>query len=332
MKPALFSKPDPSTGALKCALCPHCCTVYEEETGTCRARKNIAGELVSLTYGEISSIHVDPIEKKPLYHFYPGSSILSVGTTGCNLRCSFCQNWEISQVHSDEIPTQSLSPDEAVNMAGKDNSIGIAYTFNEPVVNYEWVKDTAQLLHMAGLKNVLVTNGFINPEPWKELLPFIDAANIDVKAFSEEFYRGWCGGTLAPVLKTVELMAESCKHVEVTMLLIPGENDSPKDIEAFSEWLARVSPDIPVHFSRYFPQFKMEKPHTPLDTLVKAYTIAKKKLKYVYLGNVDENEYSTTFCPSCESVLIQRSGCNIKPAGLNGSVCKKCGTIIDLKM
>lgn len=271
-------------GRVECKLCPHHCKISEGQRGICRVRTNQSGQLYSLNYGRVAACAVDPIEKKPLFHFYPGKKILSFGSVGCNLGCSFCQNWTIA--HSDP-ETSELTPTKAVELAasaGPDN-LGIAYTYSEPLMWYEFVLDTAPLVHDQGLKNVLVTNGYIEAEPLRELLPHLDAMNIDVKGFQEDYYGKICRGKLGPVLKTVELAAECC-HVEVTTLLVTDLNDSPGEIKKLARWLASISPEIPLHLSRYFPNYKLDKPPTPKEKLLEAYQIAKEKLEYVYLGNV----------------------------------------------
>jgi len=269
-----------------CHLCPHSCVIRPDGLGACRARKNISGELYSMNYGKVTSISLDPIEKKPLYMFRPGSMILSSGTFGCNLKCSFCQNWSIA--HQDA-PTVEVSPDElikkAIELKDKGN-IGIAYTYNEPSIWYEYVSDTAKLARDNNLANVLVTNGFISREPLLELLPFIDAMNIDVKGYTASFYADICKGALDNVKQTVELCAKKC-HVEITTLVIPGLNDSAEEISRMSQWIASISPDIPLHLSRFFPNYKMnDRPPTPVDTLVRARDKATEYLKHVFLGNV----------------------------------------------
>ncbi|OGS23658.1 MAG: AmmeMemoRadiSam system radical SAM enzyme [Elusimicrobia bacterium RIFOXYB2_FULL_48_7] len=287
MKEALYySVIDKEKKTVGCVLCPHNCKIQPGKTGACRARKNIDGILQSLVYGEFASVNLDPIEKKPLYHFYPRTHILSVGTTGCNLRCQHCQNWEISQSDYNPEIMRSLSPEEAVSMAKRYKSIGIAYTYNEPLINYEWVAETAKLARGEALKNVLVTNGFINEQPWENLLPLIDAANIDVKSFKNDFYKSACGAEIGPVLRSVEIMFKRGKHVEVTYLVIPGKNDSEHEIADFVDWLSSLSPEIPVHFSRYFPQYKMKEETTPVKTMELARRVAMKRMKYVYLGNI----------------------------------------------
>jgi pyruvate formate lyase activating enzyme len=259
--------------------------------------------LYTENYAECSSYALDPIEKKPLYHFYPGSYILSLGTWGCNFSCQFCQNWQIAH---DKPQTVELLPEKAVEMAsgaGKRN-IGIAYTYSEPSVWYEYVHATAKLLHDKGMKNVLVTNGFINPEPLAELLPYIDAFNIDVKAFSDRFYREICAGQLEKVKDTVALAGRKA-HVEITCLVIPGMNDKDDELEALAKWLSSIDRNIPLHFSRYFPNYKMTAQPTPVATLAKAVSIAKRYLNYVYLGNVGA-EGVNTYCPDCGHLVIDR--------------------------
>jgi pyruvate formate lyase activating enzyme len=286
MREALYWQEGTTKDSVNCLLCPQMCVIAQNKKGFCRVRQNLEGRLYTLNYGKCSSYGMDPIEKKPLYHFYPGSYIFSVGTFGCNMGCGFCQNWRIAHGEPDTI---DISPEKLVEIASGDfqsrRSIGIAYTYSEPFMWYEFIRDTAPLARQAGLKNVLVTNGFINPEPLSELLPFIDAMNIDVKGFNEKYYNHTCAGNLEPVLRTVEKANSNC-HVEVTTLLVTGLNDSEEEISALADWLAGVNKDIPLHLSRYFPNYKMELPPTPLATMERAREIAQQKLKYVYLGNV----------------------------------------------
>ncbi|MFH1282101.1 MAG: AmmeMemoRadiSam system radical SAM enzyme [bacterium] len=324
MQKALFYEVNSENNYIKCRLCPHDCVIKENDVGFCRVRKNLKGDLISLVYGLHASVGVDPIEKKPLYHFYPGRDILSFGTLGCNMSCQFCQNWSISQADFDEKVLDSFSPEKAVRLAKEKSSIGIAYTYNEPLINYEWVLDTAKLAKKEGLKNVLITNGFINEVPLMELIPFIDAVNVDVKAFRNEFYKKFCSGDFDTVKRSVELFVEAKVHVELTTLLITGENDSYNEIKQLVDWIASLSPYIPLHFSRYFPNYKFSRPQTQLDTLIKAYNLANNKLKYVFLGNVNLSEGSNTFCPECGEVLIERAGYSIKGSSLKYNRCGKC--------
>jgi pyruvate formate lyase activating enzyme len=270
-------------GKVRCLLCPNYCLLKKGETGRCSVRQNQNGRLYSLIYGETTSVALDPIEKKPLYHFHPGNSILSLGTKGCNLKCPWCQNWSISQDLS--CPTEKMTPEEAVVRAKQLNSFGIAYTYNEPFIWYEFVYDTARLAHQEGLKNVLVTNGYVNQKPLEEIIGLIDAMNIDVKSMEESFYQKYCGGKLAPVLKSAELSAKRC-HIEITNLIIPTLNDKQRDFQKLTDWVAeKLGKDVPLHFSRFFPAYKIDIPPTPIETLKAAEAIAKKRLRFVYLGN-----------------------------------------------
>ena len=270
-----------------CNICPHHCKLQEGELGFCRGRICKDGKAVSENYGKITAMALDPIEKKPLYHFYPGSKILSVGSYGCNLRCPFCQNHDIAMVKGAEADYGNTTGDRLVRQAYelKDRgNIGIAYTYNEPLIGYEFVQDCSELARKRGLKNVVVTNGFICEEPLRKLLPVIDAFNIDLKGFSEEFYKK-LKGDLETVKNTIKTAAKHC-HVEVTTLIIPGENDSVEEMEALSGWLSGISPEIPLHISRFFPMWKMQdREATAVKTVYRLVDIARKNLKYVYRGN-----------------------------------------------
>jgi pyruvate formate lyase activating enzyme len=271
---------------VKCILCPHGCVITPGNNGICGVRHNDRGTLKSINYGLCTALAMDPIEKKPLYNFFPGSLILSAGTFGCNLKCSFCQNWHIA--HGEDPPKYEITPFELVGLAKKhkvDGNIGIAYTYSEPLMWYEFVLATSKELHKGDLKNVIVSNGYINEEPMRELLPFIDAANIDIKAYNDNFYPKMCKGKLDPVKRTVELLAEHC-HVEVTTLVIPGENDAEEEIEELARWLSSVSKEITLHLTRYFPNYQLNIPPTPRETLEKAKEAALRHLSKVYLGNI----------------------------------------------
>jgi len=326
MKEAMFYELfDKEKGIIKCLLCPKECLIKEGEVGFCRARKNINNKLYSLIYAKVSASGFDPIEKKPLYHFLPGSSVLSLGTVGCNFICSFCQNWTISQGNVENVSVEDLSPEKAVQLALQNNSPGIAYTYSEPLIWYDYVLDTAKLAKKNNLKNILVTNGFINRKPLIELLPFIDAMNIDLKSFRNSFYQKYCKGSLSPVLRTIKISKEYC-HIELTNLIIPGLNDSEEEIKEMVDWISSLSKDIPLHFSRYFPCYKMDIEATPISTLYKARDIAQKKLKYVYVGNILDEEANTTYCGNCKKILIKRTGYNIINVGLDkDGKCKFCG-------
>lgn len=269
-----------------CELCFHHCALAEGQTGLCRARANRDGRIVPLNYGRLTSLALDPIEKKPLRRFHPGSLILSAGSFGCNLRCPFCQNAEISMAGT-EFPTRDCPPEALTQLALQlrpRGNIGVAYTYNEPLVGYEYVRDCAALVHGAGMVNVLVTNGTVEEAPWRELLPLIDAVNIDLKGFTEGWYRS-LGGDLETVKRSIALAAGSC-HVEVTTLIVPGGNDGEDEMRALSSWLASVSPDIPLHVSRFFPRHRMtDRPPTPVDRVCRLADIARERLRYVYTGN-----------------------------------------------
>jgi len=259
MKEALFYELiDKDRGIIKCLLCPKECLIKKDQVGFCRVRKNIDKQLYSLIYSKVSSYGMDPIEKKPLYHFYPGTMVLSLGTMGCNFACVFCQNWTISQANIKDVQVEELYPEKAVELALKKNSPGICYTYSEPLIWYEYVLDTARSAKKNNLKNILVTNGFINREPLIKLLPFIDAMNIDLKSFRNSFYQKYCQGSLASVLRTIKIAKSYC-HIEITNLIIPDLNDSEEEIKEMVDWISSLSKEIPLHFSRYFPCYKMLK-------------------------------------------------------------------------
>ncbi len=330
MLEALFYETRPKD-RVKCLLCPRECLLSPGKVGVCRVRENRDGRLFTRNFARVAAQGLDPIEKKPLYHFYPGSTIFSLGTFGCNFACQFCQNWSIAQA---EPTTGQLSPKQAVELtlavkAAQEDCIGLAYTYSEPLVWYEYVRETALQAQQAGLKNVLVTNGFVREEPLKELLPFLDALNVDVKAFTPDFYQRWCKGDLDPVLRTVELAVPKC-HVEITTLLIPGLNDSEAEISSLVEWVAGLSEDIPLHFSRYFPNYRLDLPPTPLESMQRAYALAREKLHYVYLGNLPAEAGKDTCCPQCSAVLIKRRGYFVEIVGLKGRKCTNCGEIIKI--
>ena len=313
-----------------CLLCPQHCQLREGQTGRCHARINRAGEIVSLTYGEVAAWHLDPIEKKPLYHFYPGSWILSAAGFGCNLSCSFCQNYELSQQHQAE---QKITPAELANQASQanqathtsqaQNSLGLCFTYSEPSVWFEMIRDTAPLVRAQGGKVVLVSNGTISPRFTEELIPSLDAVNIDIKAFSEEFYQHYCGGKLTWVLDTVERLAGRV-HLEITTLIIPGANDNPQEIASLARWLRDLNVPLAWHISRYHPAYRLTIPPTERQTLERFGNIGQEWLPYVYLGNV--NGGSTTFCPRCGEAVIEREPVLVNR--LNQGCCPKCGAVI----
>jgi len=304
-----------------CRLCPHECRLSDGKPGICGCRSNQAGELVTDNYGELVSLAVDPIEKKPLYHFYPGSGILSTGCNCCNLGCLHCQNWTISQEKS---PTVFKTPLELVELALRHKSLGVAFTYTEPMVWFEYIMDTALLLRERGLKVVLVTNGFINPQPLAVLLPVTDAMNIDLKSIRPEFYTRICKGMLEPVMETIRQVAASDVHMEITNLLIPGRNDSDPDIEQLVEFVASLSTLIPLHFSAYHPDYKMDEKPTSAETVLHARALARQRLAYVYAGNIQSEEGNDTTCPACGNLLIRRTGFRAHAVGVRGGFCTQC--------
>jgi pyruvate formate lyase activating enzyme len=330
MKEALYYKQNEEVeNAVQCLLCPHKCVIAEGEEGLCRVRKNEKGKLYSFIYDEFTSAYMEPIEKRHLYHFYPGKKILSLGTIGCNLHCKFCNQSHISQVGVDGTPTQRISADESVILAKQYLSFGVAYDYNEPIVNFEYIMEAMVKAHRYGLKNVLVINGFINEKPLMDLLLYADAVSVDMKSFNDDFYRQICGGNIDTVLKTVELIAKNGPHLEVSMLLISGLNDSEEGIEALVHWLSSLNPHIPLHFLGYSPAYKLGREATSLDVLIRARDIAQKKMKFVYL---DENGFNLTYCPFCKEPLINRQGQHVKILDIDKGQCKKCGNKINIIM
>ncbi len=273
---------------IRCLACAHKCLIPKDKTGICGVRKNLNNKLYLLVYGKIASMNDDPIEKKPLYHFLPKTKSFSIGTAGCNFKCDFCQNFEISQAPKQgRIFGEEIKPEEIVKRAIQAGCRSISYTYNEPAIFIEFVKDTAKLAKKKKLKNVLVTNGFFSKESFDYISNYVDAMNIDLKSFSDEFYIKYCGGRLNPVLETIKMAHNKGIHIEITTLLIPGLNDSEKELEKIAKFIASVDKNIPWHISRFFPMYKMlNKPFTPVSTLEKAEKIGKKYLNYVYMGNI----------------------------------------------
>jgi pyruvate formate lyase activating enzyme len=308
-------------GKVQCLLCPNACLISEGRHGTCRVRLNQGGSLAIPFYGKISSIAVDPIEKKPLYHFHPGAQILSVGFVGCSLRCKFCQNHTISQ--STDVPTRAVSPEELVRTAKEQGSFGIAYTYSEPLIHFEYVLDCARIARAAGLANVLVTNGYVDPEPLEELLPFTDAANVDLKSFDDAFYHTELGGGLDDVKRFVARAAGRIA-LEVTTLVVPGKNDTEGEIEAAARFLASVSPSLPYHLSCYHPRYRYTVPPTDPALVMHLAKVARRHLRFVYAGNVGLRE-TNTLCPECGTVLIRRAGYTTRVEGITGGRCASCG-------
>lgn len=313
---------------LQCELCPQACAIPEGEAGECRIRRAQEGQLIATTYGRVTSASFDPIEKKPLYHFFPGRRILSIGTVGCNFHCLFCQNYETSQTGNLSY-TQELSPEAAVELALRQpGNLGLCYTYNEPLIWFEYALDCCKLAREAGLLNVFVSNGYISPKPLEELIPYIDAINVDMKALDEDYYKRLCSGRLQPVLSNITRLVEAGVHVELTNLLVTGQNDSEDQIKRLVDWVAELSPDLPLHFSRYFPAYQLALPPTPEERLDKAYELGRARLNYVYLGNVMSALGANTYCPRCGNLLIEREGYSTRVVGLQGAACRKCGTRI----
>jgi pyruvate formate lyase activating enzyme len=305
---------------IRCLLCPLACVINPGETSNCKSRINIDGKLYAFNFGEMAAINLDPIEKKPLYHYYPGSKILSLGPNSCNLHCVFCQNHDLSQ---SGCKTTYLSSSDLLETAIRNNVKSVAFTYTEPITVYEYIMDCGKLFKQEGLKLVLVTNGYINQGPLKKLLPYIDAMNIDLKSMTEDFYRNICKGSLAPVLETIRIAAEGC-HLEITNLLIPELNDGIDEIDAILNFISHLNPNIPLHFSRYFPNWKCHQPATSIQFLISIYERAKKMLNYVYLGNILESGYSVTLCPVCKTKLIERDQFNTVILNMKGSKCSIC--------
>jgi pyruvate formate lyase activating enzyme len=310
-----------------CFLCSHHCRIAPSKTGICGVRRNDDGVLYTMAYGSVIASHIDPIEKKPLYHFLPGSVSYSIATIGCNFKCSFCQNWVISQasLQDGSMGGYVMSPHEIVQSALKNRCRSISYTYTEPTIFFEYAYDTAKLAVDAGLYNVFVTNGFMTGEALDTIEPYLDAANVDLKSFSDTYYRNFCKGSLQPVLDTIVRMKEKDIWVEVTTLLVPGENDSEEELNNIAQFLSTVSVDIPWHISRFFPNYNLtDHAATPLKALLTALEIGKKHhLRYIYLGNVDG--YGDTRCFNCDTLLVKRGYHAADKNLLSDHSCPNCG-------
>ncbi len=318
---------------VRCELCPHLCKIADGKAGVCGVRENRDGKLYTLIYGRASSVTPDPIEKKPLFHFHPGTQVLSFGTVGCNFSCPFCQNYSISQAKPKDAYLKNVDPKEIVPLLKKYRCEGVSWTYNEPTIWHEFTFDCSKLVKEAGYYTCYVTNGYINEEPLREIAPYMDAMNIDLKSMDDEFYKRLCKAKVQPVLDTIVLARELGIHIELTNLVIPGENDSKGNFEELASWVVEnVGPDVPMHFSRFHPDYMMlDHPRTPLKTLEMAYTIARDAgLKYVYVGNVPTNERENTYCPNCGTLVIQRWGFSIAKYDLEGDQCGKCGAKLDI--
>lgn len=329
MKEAMLYEKLRDSGA-HCCLCSHRCKIQPGKFGICGVRQNIEGKLYTITYGDIVAAHVDPVEKKPIYHFLPGSFSYSIAAAGCNFKCSFCQNWEISQFSRDgSVSGEALKPGDIVEEAKRNNCRSISYTYTEPTIFFEYAYDTARLARKEGLYNNFVTNGYMTQEALEAIRPYLDSANVDLKGFSEEFYQKFCQAHLEPVLESIKMMKKLGIWVEVTTLVVPGRNDSEKDLRGIAEFIAGAGKEIPWHVSRFYPDYKyLNSFPTPIETLKKARTIGEKAgLRYIYLGNVSDG--NDTYCHNCESLLIKRSGFDVVQNKITDSKCPECGTAID---
>lgn len=317
---------------VECGICPHFCTLGEKETGTCGGRQVENGELFAINYGQISSLQMDPIEKKPFFNFFPGSEILSVGPNGCNLSCDWCLNWKISQ--SDGLPTRLIQPKELVEMVEALDGIGVAYTFAEPLIWFEYVRDVGEMLHERGLVNILLTNGYVNAEPLKQLLPITDAFNIDLKSVDSQCYEKHCGANIADVHRTIKMVYDAGKHLELTHLLVSDVTTDIGKFEKLLTWIANIDPAIPLHLIRYFPANRFDKPATDMQFLSDAFELAKSKLDWVYISNIWNGIGDNSVC-KCGNLLIERIGYNIDIKGMDGNICKACGAelnfVVDMK-
>ena len=323
---ALYWKPIDEK-SLQCELCPRKCLITEKQRGFCGVRENNRGILYTLVHSQAAAAHIDPMEKKPLFHFLPATTAFSIATAGCNLRCKFCQNWEISQSKPEEVDPVFLSPQDIVKQAKESGSQTVAYTYTEPTIFYEYMLDTAVLAKNSGLKNIMHSAGFINEEPLRDLCTHLDAANIDLKAFRQKYYEDICFGNLENILQTLKIIKEEKVHLELTNLVLPGLNDSPPEIEEMCLWIRdNLGPDTPLHFSRFQPMYKLANlAPTPVATLELAQGLARKAgLKYAYIGNVPGHQGETTFCPKCAQALVVRVGYSVTVNNLIDGHCKFC--------
>jgi pyruvate formate lyase activating enzyme len=329
-KEALFQ--EETARGIMCRICPNECVLKEGELSKCNNRKVIKSKLYTLAYGNPCSVNVDPVEKKPLYHFLPGTRAYSIATAGCNLVCLNCQNWTISQTSPDKTRNYTLMPGKVVSECISKSCKSIAYTYSEPVTFYEYALETATLAKKEGIKNIVKSNGYIYPDPLKKLCSVIDAANIDLKAFNESTYLKLSGGKLQPVLDSLKIYRDMGVWLEITNLVVPTWTDDPEQIRKMCRWLSDNGfKKVPIHFSRFYPTYKLEQlPPTPVDILNKAVQIAAEEgLTYIYTGNVPGNEVSDTKCPGCGNILIVRQGYTITTNNITGGKCNKCNRSID---
>ncbi len=316
---------------IKCQICPNECKIKEDETGDCRTKTNIDGTLYSIAYGNPCAVHIDPVEKKPLFHFLPSSKAFSIATAGCNLACLNCQNWEISQTSPTKTRNADLMPEKVVSQAIANNCESIAYTYSDPVAFYEYTYDTAKIAREKGVKNILVSAGYINEKPLREWCQYIDAANIDLKSFSNDIYEMLNAGTLEPVLNTLKILKEEGVWLEITNLIVPTWNDDMDMIKKMCDWLVSNGfTDTPLFFSRFHPEYQLTNlPPTPVSTLTKAREIAVKSgINCVYIGNIPGSDAENTYCPNCKNLLIERKGFRILENNIKDGKCNSCGHTI----
>jgi pyruvate formate lyase activating enzyme len=318
-------------GKVQCGLCAHQCKILPDKFGICGVRKNKDGKLYTHVYGDVIASHVDPIEKKPLYHFLPGSTSYSIATVGCNFKCSFCQNWQISQAskRGEDVEGYELYPEEVVREAKKNRCKSISYTYTEPTIFFEYAYDCARLAKKEGLYNNFVTNGFMTGDALETIKPYLDACNVDLKSFSEDFYTRVCGAHLGPVLSSIRTMKRLGIWIEITTLVVPNKNYSEKELKDIAEFIASISKEIPWHISRFHPDFKyLESVPTPIETLKKARDIGEKAgLRYIYLGNVLEG--NNTYCYNCRNLLVERMVFDVSLNNIKDGKCLNCGVVVD---
>lgn len=334
--PGPFSRPalqykKMSQGRVVCGICPHRCLLSPGDRSVCRSKANIDGTLYSLAYGNPCAVHVDPVEKKPLYHFLPGSRAYSLAVAGCNFRCLNCQNWEISQFKPDQVQHVELPPDRAVTEARQANCQAVAYTYSEPITFIEYMLDISARARSAGLKNLWISNGYINPGPLHALCQVLDGANVNLKAFSDDIYRRLNGGRLEPVLATLKTLHRKGVHLEITNLVVPGFTDDPEMVKRMCHWiLSQIGPDAPLHFLRFFPRYKLDRlAPTPVSILARFRELAMAEgIRYVYLGNVPGHEGNHTVCHQCGKLLIERRGYHLPQYHLKGERCGFCDAVI----
>lgn len=329
--PTLYCHVPHQGSYVRCGLCPHQCVLAEGERGLCRVRENQGGKLYTFVYGNPCALHLDPIEKKPFFHFLPGTLAFSLATAGCSLRCKYCQNHDISQHAPEELQSYEAPPEGIVGASVQEGAQSVAYTYSEPTVFYEYMLDISRLARRAGLRNVVISAGYVNPEPLRELCRVVDAIKIDLKGNNEDFYREVCGGTLEPVLAAIRIIHEMGVHLEIVNLVVPSMNDDPAELRALVEWVIdSVGPDVPVHFSRFHPDYQLANlPSTPVETLEAARQAALDVgLHYVYLGNVPGHEGNHTYCPTCGQMIVRRSGMATMAMDIVDGRCKYCDTPI----